>query len=146
MSLVDLSPYTRARRTATNQYAADSAMRAYARLLSQQRGTRSISDLNKQYETATPRLISSYGQRNLAGPNISSGIYSRGLQDFAAKQYADVNSIQQRINDELQKIDLQQTRAQSGWQNRLADIEMQKQAKIAQTAAQLNKYKTLRGG
>jgi hypothetical protein len=146
MSLIDLSPYTRARRTATNAYAADSAMRAYARLLSQQRGARQITDLNKQYADQTPRLMASYGQRNLAGPNISSGIYSRGLQDFAAKQYSDANSLQSRINEQLQKIDLQQTRARESWQNRLADIEMQKQAKIAQTAAQINRMKPLMGG
>lgn len=146
MSLIDLSPFTRARRTATNAYAADSAMRAYARLLSQQRGARQITDVNKQYAAQTPRLISSYGQRNLAGPNISSGVYSRGLQEFAAKQYSDVNSLQERINEQLQKIDLQQTRARESWQSRLADIEMQKQAKIAQTAAELRNMKPLMGG
>lgn len=145
MSLVDLSPYTRARNTATNKYAADSAMRAYARLLSQQRGTRDMTSLKAKYAEATPRVISSYGQRNLVGPGISSGIYNRGLQEFATKQYSDANALQQRINDELQKLDLQQTQSRANWQNNLADIEMQKQAKIAQTAAGLRRAKPLMG-
>lgn len=146
MSLVDLSPFTRARTSATRAYAADSAMRAYARLLSQQRGTRDMTSLQQRYAEATPRVISSYGQRNLAGPGISSGIYSRGLQDFAAKQYADANALQERINEQLQKLDLQQASAREKWQNRLADIELQKQAKIAQAAAQIKAGKSLVGG
>ena len=145
MSIVDFSPYEAQRRAYTQQYGATSARNAYARFLAQQRGTRNVADLQRNYEQQAPNVVSGFVRRGLAGPNISSGVFQKGLQEFARKQYQDVFNAQQDLADQMQGFDLEERQAQADYESQLADLEMKKQREISQTAATLNSFKPFLG-
>ena len=145
MSIVDFSPYEAQRRAYTQQYGATSARNAYARFLAQHRGTRNVADLQRNYEQQAPNVVSGFVRRGLAGPNISSGVFQKGLQEFARKQYQDVFNAQQDLADQMQGFDLEERQAQADYESQLADLEMKKQREISQTAATLNSFKPFLG-
>jgi len=145
MSMIDISPYENRRRSYTEQYGAGQARSAYARFLAQQRGTRNVAKLQRDYEQQAPNVVGSFVRRGLAGPNVRSGIFQRGLQDFARRQYEDVSGAQQSLADELQGFDLEERQAQADYQSRLADLEAEKQREIARAASTLNSFKPFLG-
>jgi hypothetical protein len=61
-------------------------MNAYANFLSKQRGTRDRTNMMDQYNKAQPQITAAYSRRGLQGPNVQSGIFARGLQDFAKQR------------------------------------------------------------
>ena len=78
--------YEARRRGYTQQYGATGAMNAYANFLARQRGTRGRQDMLRQYEEAQPKVVAGYSRRGLVGPNVKSGIFSRGLQTLAKQR------------------------------------------------------------
>lgn len=145
MSMIDFSPYEAQRRAYGQQYGATQARSAYARFLAQQRGTRQIADLQRGFERQAPDVVSGFVRRGMAAPNISSGVFQKGLQDFARKQYQDVFNAQQDLADQLQGFDIEERQAAADYQSQLADLEMKKQREIAQAAATLNSFKPFLG-
>jgi hypothetical protein len=145
MSIIDFSPYEAQRRAYGQQYGATSARNAYARFLAQQRGTRNIAELQRNYEMQQPNVVSSFTQRGLAGPGVQSGVFQKGLQEFARKQYQDVFGAQQDLADQVQGFDLEERQAAADYQSQLADLEMKKQREISQAAATLNSFKPFLG-
>lgn len=145
MSIVDFSAYEGQRRAYGQQYGATQARNAYARFLAQQRGTRNITDLQRGYEQQAPNVVSGFVRRGLAGPNVRSGVFQKGLQEFARKQYQDVFNAQQDLADQMQGFDVEERQATADYQSQLADLEMKKQREIAQAAATLNSFKPFLG-
>lgn len=145
MSMIDLSPFEAQRRAFTEQYGAQTARNAYARFLAQQRGTRNVTNVQRQYERQAPDVVGSFVRRGMVAPNIRSGVFQSGLQDFARKQYEDVFGAQQSMADELQGFDLEERVAQAEYQSKLADLETQKQREIARAASTLNSFKPFLG-
>ena len=129
--------YEARRRGYTQQYAATGAMNAYANFLAQQRGTRGRQDMMQQYDKAQPQVVSGYSRRGLVGPNVKSGIFARGLQDFAKQRARNVGDYDRGIAEEQRGYDLGEAQRLEAFKNQLADMESEKAQTIADAARQL---------
>jgi len=129
--------YEARRRGYTQQYAATGAMNAYANFLAQQRGTRGRQDMMRQYDEAQPQVVSGYSRRGLVGPNVKSGIFARGLQDFAKQRARNVGDYDRGIAEEQRGYDLGEAQRLEAFKNQLADMESEKAQTIANAARQL---------
>jgi len=129
--------YEARRRGYTQQYAATGAMNAYANFLAQQRGTRGRQDMMEQYDKAQPQVVSGYSRRGLVGPNVKSGIFARGLQDFAKQRARNVGDYDRGIAEEQRGYDLGEAQRLEAFKNQLADMESEKAQTIADAARQL---------
>ena len=129
--------YEARRRGYTQQYAATGAMNAYANFLSQQRGTRNRRDMVNQYNEAQPQVVAGYSRRGLVGPNVKSGIFSKGLQDFAKQRSRNLGDFDQGQMEERRGYDLGEAQRLEAFRNQLADMESEKAQTIADAARQL---------
>jgi len=129
--------YEARRRGYTQQYAATGAMNAYANFLSQQRGTRGRRDMMQQYDKAQPQVVSGYSRRGLVGPNVKSGIFARGLQDFAKQRAQSFGEFDQGQQEQQRSYDLSEAQRLEAFRNQLADMESEKAQTIADAARQL---------
>ena len=129
--------YEARRRGYTQQYAATGAMNAYANFLSQQRGNRGRRDMMEQYNKAQPQVVAGYSRRGLVGPNVKSGIFASGLQDFAKQRARNLGEYDQGIAEEQRGYDLGEAQRLEAFRNQLADMESEKAQTIADAARQL---------
>ena len=129
--------YEARRRGYTQQYAATGAMNAYANFLSQQRGTRDRTNMMDQYNKAQPQVAAAYSRRGLQGPNVKSGIFARGLQDFAKQRAQGLQQFDQGQLESQRGYDLGEAQRLEGFRNQLADMESEKAQTIAEAARQL---------
>ena len=129
--------YEARRRGYTQQYAATGAMNAYANFLSQQRGTRDRTNMMDQYNKAQPQVAAGYARRGLQGPNVKSGIFARGLQDFAKQRAQGLQQFDQGQLESQRGYDLGEAQRLEGFKNQLADMESEKAQTIAEAARQL---------
>ena len=129
--------YEARRRGYTQQYAATGAMNAYANFLSQQRGTRDRTNMMDQYNKAQPQVAAAYSRRGLQGPNVKSGIFARGLQDFAKQRAQGLQQFDQGQLEGQRGYDLGEAQRLEGFRNQLADMESEKAQTIADAARQL---------
>jgi len=129
--------YEARRRGYTQQYGATGAMNAYANFLSRQRGTRGRQDMLRQYDEAQPKIVSGFSRRGLVGPNVKSGIFSRGLQEFAKQRARNLSEYDQGQLEEQRMYDLTEAQRLESFRNQLAEMEMEKANTIADAARQL---------
>ena len=129
--------YEARRRGYTQQYAATGAMNAYANFLSQQRGTRDRTNMMQQYDKAQPQVVAGYSRRGLVGPNVKSGIFARGLQDFAKQRAQSFGEFDQGQQEQQRSYDLSEAQRLEAFRNQLADMESEKAQTIADAARQL---------
>ena len=129
--------YEARRRGYTQQYAATGAMNAYANFLSQQRGNRGRRDMMEQYNKAQPQVVAGYSRRGLVGPNVKSGIFASGLQDFAKQRAQSFGDYDRGIAEEQRGYDLGEAQRLEAFKNQLADMESEKAQTIADAARQL---------
>lgn len=129
--------YEATRRGYINQYGTTTAMRSYANFLSQQRGNRERSNMLKQYEQAQPQLVSAYSRRGMTGPNVRSGIFAKGLQDFAAQRASNIHAYDQSQLEQDRMFQLEEDTRLAEFKNQLLDIESGKAQTIANAARQL---------
>jgi hypothetical protein len=129
--------YEARRRGYTQQYAATGAMNAYANFLSQQRGTRERRGITEQYDRAQPQIVAGYSRRNLVGPNVKSGIFAKGIQDFAKQRARTFSEFDQGQTEQQRGYDLGEAQRLESFRNQLADMEMDKASTIADAARQL---------
>ena len=129
--------YEARRRGYTQQYAATGAMNAYANFLSQQRGTRERRGITEQYDRAQPQVVAGYSRRNLVGPNVKSGIFAKGIQDFAKQRARTFSEFDQGQMEQQRGYDLGEAQRLEAFKNQLADMETEKARTIADAARQL---------
>lgn len=129
--------YEARRRGYTQQYAATGAMNAYANFLSQQRGNRGRRDMMEQYNKAQPQVVAGYSRRGLVGPNVKSGIFASGLQDFAKQRARSLGEFDQEQQEQQRGYDLGEAQRLEAFKNQLADMESEKAQTIADAARQL---------
>lgn len=141
----DYLGYGKRKRAAGNQYGAKAAQSAYSQFLSQQRGNRKVFDINKQFEQAAPGVVGSFTKRGLAGPGVQSGIYSKGLTDFANQKTESINNSQMDTAGEIQQSKLGDAYDQAAYQSELEALDFEKQSNIANTAASLTAWKPFLG-
>lgn len=133
----DPSSFESRRRAYTSSYGAQGAMNAYSRFLSQQRGARQRGEMQRQYDEATPRLVAAYSRRGLLGPNVRSGVFERGLQNYASERARRMSEFEQGLSEQQRQFDLQDAQALEAFRQQLADLEMEKAQQIADAARQL---------
>jgi len=133
--------YEARRRGYMNDYASTGAMNAYTQFLSQQRGQRDFADMNKAYDKAAPQLVASYGRRGLNSPNVGSGAFQQGLQDFASDRVSKTAAAQQTLNTQNSMDALQNKQLGDRYQQSLSDLEAEKAQQIANDAQELLKLR-----
>ena len=129
--------YEARRRGYTQQYAATGAMNAYANFLAQQRGNRERRGITEQYEKAQPQVVAGYSRRGMVGPNVRSGLFARGLQDFAKQRARTFSEFDQGLQEQQRAYDLGEAQRLEAFKNQLADMESEKAQAIADAARQL---------
>ena len=129
--------YEARRRGYTQQYAATGAMNAYAQFLSKQRGSSSRRNMMEEYDRAQPQIAAGYARRGLQGPNVQSGIFARGLQDFAKQRARGLQEFDQGQLESQRGYDLGEAQRLEAFRNQLADMDSEKAQTIADTARQL---------
>lgn len=102
--------------------------------LGQLRGQRNLADIQKRYSEGVSPLVSSYGQRGLMGPNVSSGIQVGGLEKYAQRLQTDLGSESQNIQDDLAQLQSREASQQADLEQYLAQLRLQKQSAILQSA------------
>lgn len=146
MSNIDYTGFTQRQRAAGSQYGSKTAQNAYARFLSQQRGSRKKFDLQQQYEKQAPKVVGGYTQRGVAGPGVRSGIFQKGMNEFASQNLNDINDLNTELASEQDQFGLTDKQNFADYQDQLASIEAEKQQQIANTAATLQAFKPFLGG
>lgn len=146
MAAFDYTGYNQRKRAAGSTYGAKAAQNAYAQFLSQQRGSRKKFDLQQETERQAPKLVSSFTQRGLAGPGVQSGVFGRGMTDFAQQRFQEMADLNRAQDEEMQQLRLDDAQTRAEYDQQIAELEAQKQASIAQAAATLSAFKPFLGG
>lgn len=141
MASFDYMGYNQKKRATDTGYASKTAANTYARFLSQQRGARKKFDIQQQYEKQAPKVVGSFTKRGLAGPGVQSGIYQKGLTDFATQNFNDLADLNRSQNEEMQQSQFEQAQNRAEYDMQIAELEAQKQASIANAAATLTAFK-----
>jgi hypothetical protein len=141
MADFDYMGYNQKKRAAGSGYASKQAANTYAQFLSQQRGARKKFDIQQGYEKQTPKIVGSFTKRGLAGPGVQSGIYQKGLTDFAQQNFRDLSDAQSETDQEAQRLQFEEKQNTAEYDQQIAELEAQKQASIAQAAATLSAFK-----
>lgn len=126
------------------QYATEQAMRSYSDFLSKQRGSRARVDTIKQYEAAQPQVVSGYARRGLYGPKVRSGLFNKGLQDYSNLYNQTLTDLDVQQSEQARLYELQSAGALDSFNSRIADLEAEKAAAIANAAKELF-YSGLKG-
>ena len=129
--------YEARRRGYTQQYGATGAMNAYANFLSKQRGTRQRRGMTEEYDKAAPQFVSAYSRRGLVGPNVRSGIFGQGMQDFAKQRARSFSEFDQGQVEQGRAYGLGEAQRTEAFKNQLLDMESEKSQTIADAARQL---------
>ncbi|MBJ7298296.1 MAG: hypothetical protein JHC73_18790 [Dolichospermum sp.] len=91
----------------------------------------------EEYDRAQPQITAGYARRGLQGPNVQSGIFARGLQDFAKQRAQNMQQFDQGQLEGQRGYDLGEAQRLEGFRNQLADMESEKAQTIADAARQL---------
>lgn len=145
MSNIDVSGYYRRGEAARQRFGALGARNAYAHFLSQTRGRRNLSDVQERATAGMPKTIAGYTQRGLAGPNVSSGIFNKGLQDYAIQSQREQQDIQDQLNADVQNQNLTFASDTADLNQYLTDLEEQKNREIANSASSLISFRPFLG-
>jgi len=124
------------RRLAGAQRDASLSQNAYSRFLSQQRGSRSLVDLDRGMTRGLQGLGAGYAQRGLG----QSGIREQGTSDYATNWMNQKDTITQGIAGTMRQADLGDSAANAQYDSTDADLEAEKNAAIQSTAAQLSSF------
>lgn len=146
MAEFDYTGYNQRKRQALGSYGAQAAQNAYARFISQQRGSRRKFDIQQQMEKEAPRVVSAFSRRGLAGPGVSSGVYERGLQDLGKDYTTQMADLASELAGEERQSGLEERQLRAGYDSQIAALEAEKAAAIAQAAATLSAFKPFLGG
>ena len=141
MADFDYMGYNQKKRAAGSGYASKQAANTYAQFLSQQRGARKKFGIQQDYEKQAPKVVGSFTKRGLAGPGVQSGIYQRGLTDFAQQNFMDLSDLNRDQDEEMQRLQFEGRQNTAEYDQQIAELEAQKQASIAQAAATLSAFK-----
>lgn len=143
---MDPSVYESQRRGISNQYNQQTAANAYGRFVAQQRGKRGLADAKRNFGRQVPGFTAQWGQRGMTGPGVQSGVFQNAMQRFVGDFQRDYGRMQQDMTSDLQGYDLQQANFEQAKQQALADLRMQQQMQIANTAQQLAALRPFIGG
>jgi hypothetical protein len=110
-----------------------------ATFLGKQRGQRNILDIKKQYVEGYDPMVAGYARRGLIGPDVQSGIARSGLEKYAQSLQKDLGTEQLNTQTQLNDIAMTEATQQADIEDFLAELRLQKQQDI------LNSAMTLKG-
>ena len=102
--------------------------------LGQKRGSRNVTNIQKQYQEGFQPLVAGYGRRGFGGPNVNSGIRTAGLEKYAQNLQEDLGVESSRLQQELQTISDTDASQQANLDAYLADLRLTKQQQILNSA------------
>jgi hypothetical protein len=108
-----------------------------AATLGQQRGSRKMSDITKQYVEGFAPKMAQYGKRGLAGPNVTSGIQRSGLEKYATNLQSNLGAETLNLQDQLNQISTDEAASESELQQYINDLALAKNQRIIDTATAL---------
>lgn len=108
-----------------------------AATLGQQRGTRKMSDITKQYVEGFQPKMAQYGRRGLAGPSVNSGIQRSGLEKYATNLQSSLGAETLNLQDQLNQISGDEAASESELQQYINDLALAKNQRIIDTATAL---------
>ena len=103
-------------------------------MLGQKRGSRNVTNIQKQYNEGFQPLVAGYGKRGFGSPNVSSGIRTAGLEKYARNLQEDLGVESARLQDELNTIATTEAGQQADLESYLADLRLTKQQQILNSA------------
>jgi hypothetical protein len=130
----DPSMFENRRRGLTQQYGAESAMNEYARMLAQQRGSRSLGEFQRQVTKQIPQFGRSFGRKGLQAQGVKSGLFNRAIKEFGEEASRQQGYTTQDLAEEQRQFQLRETQARSGLEQSLLDLESEKARQIAESA------------
>lgn len=126
--------------TARRRRLGQSIANQQAATLGQQRGQRSIANLQQQYLEGFQPQMAVYGKRGLAGPNVASGIQRAGLEKYATKMQTDIGDATQALQDEINKITAAEATQAGDLEEYLNQLKIAKNQNIFNAAVALKEY------
>ena len=138
--------YERSKNDANYRYGTESATNAYGRFISQQRGSRNLGDMSRNFGRQMPQYKSQFGQRGLSGGGVQSGVMQNSMNNFVGDYARGYGRQQQDTTQQLQQYDLNQDNLTSWYQQELGNIEGQKARDIATDASQIEALREQVGG
>jgi hypothetical protein len=126
--------YGMAEASARKRRSATSIANQQAAFLGQQRGTRNIADLTRKLTEGFRPKMASYG------PAVASGIQRSGLERYAADMQRALADETQMLQDEQNRIAMAEAQSQADLEDYLAQLRLQKQRDIINSATALKQY------
>lgn len=142
----DYGGYERQRGDVDYQYGTQAANNAYGRFISQQRGSRSLGDMQQNFQRQTPLYKSQFTQRGLSGGGITSGTMQNSMRNYLGDYGRDFGRQLQDTTQELQQYDLNQNDLTAWRDQQYTNIEAQRARDLADKAAQIEWLRSIVGG
>lgn len=146
LGVPDTGYYEQQRRGINEQYGVDSANNAYSRFLSQQRGERDLSGMQREYKRSFPQVRAIGAQRGLTGGGLKSGSFTQAMQRYMGDYTRSYGEAQNDLTESLRQFDLNQTQATVNRDNALAQIDLDKAREIAFAAQNIEQLRSMLGG
>jgi hypothetical protein len=140
------SAFEAARRGISDKYVNDSATNKFGRFVSQQRGNRQIGDFQRGFQRQMPGFTANWGRRGMTGAGVQSGVFRGAMQRYVGDYTRQLGGMRQDLASDLQGFDLQQAQLDAAKQRALADLQMQQQIQMANTAQNLVALRPYIGG
>jgi hypothetical protein len=134
--------YAPKRRAAASQRDASLAMTDFSRRLAQQRGSRELMKIDKDASMGLEGFGAGYGNRGLRNSGIFRNAASEYSQDWTQQRNDQLDALRQQ----LAQYTLQDSQSKAGYQESLANIELEKQRDILSTASALQGLRPFIGG
>jgi hypothetical protein len=112
------------------------ANNAYSRFLAQQRGSRSLVDINRTMTQGLEHLATGFTSRGMG----YSGAFQQGQTDYATNWMQQNQDANDGIAQAYRQADLSDSQANSGYDSTLADLQADKNARIQDDAANLAQF------
>jgi hypothetical protein len=122
---------------ARRQRLSQSLANQQAMFLGQQRGSRNIADITRQYTEGYRPVQASFGQRGLGGPNVKSGIRRAGLAKYAETMQRELGRETENMQNELNSIAALEAGQQADLDAYLNELALTRQQQIMADATTL---------
>ena len=142
----DYGGYERQKGDIDYKYTQDAATNAYGRFISQQRGERSLGDMNRSFKRSFPNFQANFNQRGLSQPGVRSGTAQQAMNRYMGDFGREYGRAQQDITQGLQQYDLNQSNLDAWRSQALTDLETDKANEIARAAENLQWLRDTLGG
>ena len=109
-------------------------MNEYARMLAQQRGSRSLGEFQRGVTKQIPQFARSFGRKGLQAQGVKSGLFNRAIKEFGQEAARQQGYTTQDLADEQRQFQLREAQAKSNLEQSLLDLESEKARQIAESA------------